>query len=159
MTAIESDIPAQEAVPFSVTMELEEDIEQEIETFVRFKRRGEYRQAEIAFQETLFGHLSLFPIIGEYADFLLVQEKYGILSEFLDIQLQYMESALEEEEMELLCIMKSLVNIHTKGSLRPALVQAKHSWDFLSCRGASTPPDTLPGDVEVFTIYSVNSRG
>lgn len=139
MTAIASEIPAQEAAPFSLTMEVEEDIEQEIETFVRFKRRGEYRQAEKVFQETLSRHLSLFPVIGEYADFLLVQENYRILSEFLDIQFQYMESVLEEEEMELLRIMKSLVNIHTQGSLRPALVQAKHSWDFLSRRGASMP--------------------
>lgn len=140
-------------------MEVEEDIEQEIESFVRFKRRGEYEQAEEVFQETLSRHLSLFPVIAEYADFLLVQDKYRILSEFLDIQMQYMESVFEEEEMELMRIMKSLVTIHTKGLLRSALVQAKRTWDFLARRSASMPPDTLPGDVEVCTVYSVNCRG
>lgn len=159
MTATASDIPAQEAAPFSLTMEVEEDIEQEIETFVRFKRRGEYKQAEEVFQETLSRHLSLFPVIAEYADFLLVQEQYRILSEFLDIQMQYMESELEEGEMELLRIMKSLVNIYTKGLLRPALVQAKRTWDLLARRSTSMPPDTLPGDVEVCAIYSVNCHG
>ncbi len=159
MTAIASDIPAQEAAPISLTMEVEEDIEQEIESFVRFKRRGEYEQAEEVFQETLSKHLSLFPVIAEYADFLLVQEKYRILSEFLDIQMQYMESVFKEEEMELLLIVKSFVNIYTKGLLRPALVQAKHTWGFLARRSMSMPPDTLPVDVEVCTIHSVNCRG
>ena len=82
-----------------------------------------------------------------------MQDKYRILSEFLDIQMQYVESVFEEEEMELLRIMKSLVNIHTKGSRRSALVQAKCTWGFLARRSASMPPGTLPGDIEVCTIY------
>lgn len=139
----------QDMAPFSVTMEVEEDIEQEIENFVRFKRRGEYSRAQEIFQQTLCRHLSLFPVIAEYADLLLEEGKYQILSEFLDIQIQYMESILEDEEVELLRIMRSLVRIHTQGSLRSALIQAKSTWDFL-CRGnTKIPSGTLPGDVEV----------
>lgn len=145
----------QDTAPFSVTMEVEEDIEQEIENFVRFKRRGEYSQAQEIFQQTLCRHLSLFPVIAEYADLLLEEGKFQILSEFLDIQIQYMESILEAEEVELLRIMRSLVAIHTQGSLRSALIQAKNTWDFL-CRGnTKLPPGTLPGDVEVGFGYPV----
>jgi hypothetical protein len=144
-----STFPGQEAALFSVTMEVEEDIEQEIESFVRFKRRREYEKAEEIFQETLSAHLSLFPVIAEYADLLLVQEKYRILSEFLDIQIQYMGPILEEEEVELLRIMKSLVHIHTCGSLRPALIQADRTWKFLYQRSIDLPFGVLPSDVKV----------
>lgn len=159
MTGDTSEIPSQEAAPFSFTMEVEEDIEQEIETFVRFKRRGEYEKAEEMFQQTLSEHLSLFPVIAEYADLLLVQGQYRILSEFLDIQIQYMEPVLEEEELELLRIMKSLVHIYTQGSLRPALIQASHTWNFLHRRSTNLPLGTLPGDVEVGVICPTGSRG
>lgn len=134
-------------------MEVEEDIEQEIENFVRFKRRGEYEKAEEVFQQTLAAHLSLFPVLAEYADLLLVQGKYRILSEFLEIQIQCMEPTLEEEELELLHIMKSLVQIHHHGFLRSALVQASRTWDFLHHRGKKLPIGTLPDDVEVGRIH------
>ncbi|CEJ61274.1 hypothetical protein PMG11_09811 [Penicillium brasilianum] len=155
MLGSSSRFPGQEAAPLSVTMEVEEDIEQEIESFVRFKRRREYEKAEEIFKEMLSAHLSLFPVIAEYADLLLVQEKYRILSEFLDIQIQYMEPVLEEEEVELLQIMRSLVHIHTCGSLRPALIQADRTWTFLYQRSVKLTVGALPSDVEihVFEIY------
>ncbi|KAJ5897090.1 uncharacterized protein N7473_006489 [Penicillium subrubescens] len=155
MTANASELPGQEAAPFSLTMEVEEDVELEIETFVRFKRRGEYERAEEIFQQTLSAHLSLFPVIAEYADLLLVQEKYRMLSEFLDIQIQYMEPVLEEEEVELLRIMRSLAHLYTEGSLRSALKQAKASWDYMYSRSTKIPFGTLPGDVEIhiFELY------
>ncbi|KAJ5973625.1 hypothetical protein N7481_010835 [Penicillium waksmanii] len=145
----------QETTPFSLAMEVEEDIEQEIESFVRFKRRGEYLQAQELFQQTLSSHLTLFPVIAEYADLLLEQGKFRTLSEFLDIQIQYMESMLEEEEVELLCIMRSLVGIYTMGALRPALEQAEITWSFLCRRRFEVSPGTLPGDVEIhiFEVY------
>lgn len=135
--------------PFTLSMEVEEDIEEEIETFVRFKRRGEYEQAHRVFQQCLSKHLSFFPVVAEYADLLWEQGKYQVLSGFLDIQLQYMETAFEEEEIELLRIMRCLVLIHTKGALRSALGQADRSWDFLYCRREMVPFGTLPSDVEV----------
>ncbi|KAJ5151211.1 uncharacterized protein N7482_010463 [Penicillium canariense] len=155
MTANASEIPGQEGALSSLTIEVEEDIEQEIESFVRFKRRGEYEKAEEIFKETLSGHLSLFPVIAEYADLLLVQEKYRILSEFLDIQIQYMEPVLGENEIELLRILRSLVHIHTRGSLRSALIQANRTWNFLHSRSTKLPLGALPGDVEIhiFAIY------
>ncbi|GLI79203.1 hypothetical protein PoHVEF18_007531 [Penicillium ochrochloron] len=136
-------------------MEVEEDIEQEIETFVRFKRRGQYERAEELFQQTLLAHLSFFPVIAEYADLLLLQEKYRILSQFLDIQIEYMEPVLEDDEVELLRIMRSLAQLYTKGSLRSALKQAGASWDFLYTRSTKIPFGTLPGDVEIhiFELY------
>lgn len=149
MTANTSGIPVQEAAPFSLTMEVEEDIELEIETFVRFKRWGDYERADEIFQQTLSAHLSLFPVIAEYADLLLVQEKYRMLSEFLDIQIRYMEPVLEEDEVELLRIMRSLAHLYTRGSLRSALNQAEESWNFLYGRSTEISPGTLPGDVEV----------
>lgn len=144
---------AQDTTPFSLTMEVEEDIEQEIENFVRFKRRGEYLQAQELFQQSLSSHLALFPVIAEYADLLLEQGKFRTLSEFLDIQLQYMESMLEEQEVELLRIMRSLVGIYTIGALRPALEQARDTWNFLRRQRSKVPPGTLPSDVEVGSSY------
>lgn len=151
-----SDSVVQETTPLSLAMEVEEDVEQEIENFVRFKRRGEYLQAQELFQQTLSSHLTLFPVIAEYADLLLEQGKFQTLSEFLDIQIQYMESMLEEAEMELLRIMRSFVEIHTMGALRPALEQARISWRFLCDRRSYLSPGALPSDVEVGFNYFPN---
>lgn len=136
---------------FSLSLEFEEDLEQEIEAFVRFKRLRRYDEAHEVFQKTLSAHVGFFPVAAEYADLLLEQGNYKMLSDFLDIQIEYMGTIFEEEEIELFRIMRSLVRIHTRGALRPALVQAAHTWNFLHNRRDKIPESQrgFPSDVQV----------
>lgn len=133
---------------FPLQVEVEEDIEQEIETFVRFKRLGQYAQAHELFQEVLIPNIAFFPVVAEYADLLLEEGRYGTLSKFLDIQIECMDTVFESDEVELLCIMRSLAQIHTKGALRAALDQASKTWVFLQ-RIPVKDGATLPSDVQV----------
>lgn len=136
---------------FSLSLDFEEDIEQEIEAFVRFKRLRDYDKAHEIFQRALSRHVGFFPVAAEYADLLLEEGRYKVLSEFLDIQIEYMETIFEDEELELFRVMRSLVRIHTRGALRPALVQARRTWNFLHNRrkSISNSQKHFPSDVQV----------
>jgi hypothetical protein len=63
--------------------EVEEDIEGELEDFVRLVRLGLVEQAREHFQQTLSPHAKLFPVLAEYAKLLVSenasQELFGIL--------------------------------------------------------------------------------
>lgn len=144
-----SALSEQGTTDFALEMEVEEDIEQEIETFVRLKRLGQYKKAHEMFQQVLIPHIAFFPVVAEYADLLLEEGKYGALGRFLDIPIECMETIFEEDELELLRIMRSLALIHTKGALRAALAQASKTWSFLRDLELSVRRVDLPSDVQV----------
>lgn len=150
-TAMEDNpaLPDQGPGEFPLQMEIEEDLEQEIENFVRLKRLGQYKKAHEMFEEVLTRHIAFFPVVAEYADLLLEQGRYGVLSKFLDIQIECMESVFEEDEVELLRIMRSLALIHTKGALRAALARASKTWMFLQRTGTKLTLANFPSDVQV----------
>ncbi|KAL8792004.1 MAG: hypothetical protein Q9195_005422 [Heterodermia aff. obscurata] len=60
----------------TIDFDIEEDIEAELSEFVRLSCTGEFEQAELAFKECLSSHQNLFPVVAEYGDFLLRQEKF-----------------------------------------------------------------------------------
>lgn len=140
---------------FALEMEVEEDLEQEIETFVRLKRLGHYNKAHEMFEQVLISHIAFFPVVAEYADLLLEEGKYGALLRFLDIQIECMETIFEEDELELLKIMRSLALIHTKGALRAALEQASKTWKFLHRMELSITRVNLPSDAQVLSSPSL----
>ena len=55
--------------------DIEEDIERELETFVRLARVGLATKAREYFEQTLRSHLSVFPVFAEYAEFLVAKRK------------------------------------------------------------------------------------
>ncbi|KAL3459048.1 hypothetical protein BJX64DRAFT_291591 [Aspergillus heterothallicus] len=111
--------------------ELEEDVEAELQHFVKLSRTGNYAAAHDFFNNTLRHHDHLFPVIVEYADMLLEQGCYGPAAEFLTGKIQSCHGLLDPEEIQLLKLMNCLSNIYSKGALRPALVEAKNAQDYL----------------------------
>lgn len=136
------------------SLECEGKIKQQIVDFVRFKRLRKYGQAHEIFQQTLSKHVSLYPVVVEYADLLLEQGKYRTLDDFLDTQIERAQGLLEDVEIELLQIMRSLVRIHTKGALRSALRRATKTWDFLRRQNINILPGKLPCEILVSKIQS-----
>ncbi|KAL5337633.1 hypothetical protein BJX70DRAFT_399450 [Aspergillus crustosus] len=109
-------------------LDLEEDLESELHEFVRLCRMGYYSDAETFFDNVLEKHLRLFPVIAEYADMLLEQGRYRQAVEFLSHHLSVSEDTLNPLETQLLILMRSFANIHLKGALRSALVEARCAW-------------------------------
>ena len=66
-----------------------------------------------------------------------------------------METIFEEDELELLKIMRSLALIHTKGALRAALEQASKTWKFLHRMELSITRVNLPSDAQVLSSPSL----
>jgi hypothetical protein len=65
-----------------IKLEFEEDIEAELVDFVRLARQGLVEEAREQFKETLLPHIKLFPILAEYAEFLISEDCF---TELLDI--------------------------------------------------------------------------
>jgi hypothetical protein len=112
-------------------LELEEDIEGEVHHFVKLSRFGDYAEAQRFFDQTLRKHDHLFPVRAEYADMLLEQGRYRQASEILDKYTMSMSELLDDDEMQLLNIMKSLADMHSKGALMSALAEAEEAWQLI----------------------------
>jgi thioredoxin-like negative regulator of GroEL len=125
----------QTGTTFPLELELEEDIEEEIHHFVKLSRLGEYAEAQRFFDQTLRKHDHLFPVVAEYADMLLEQGRWRHASEILEKYILSMGELLDGDEMQLLEIMKSLADIHSKGALGSALAEAKTAWLLIQWAG------------------------
>ncbi|KIW64992.1 hypothetical protein PV04_07285 [Phialophora macrospora] len=68
---------------FRLEFDVEEDIEGELEHFVQLARYGLTRTARGYFQQTLSTHLGLFPVLAEYAEFLVSEDAYDELLSIL----------------------------------------------------------------------------
>lgn len=125
----------QTGTTFPLELELEEDIEGEIHHFVKLSRLGDYAEAQRFFDQTLRKHDHLFPVLAEYADMLLEQGRCRQASEILEKYIKSMSGILDGDEMQLLKIMKSLADMHSKGALRSALVEAEEAWQLIQLAG------------------------
>ena len=131
-----------------ITMEfdIEEDIPAELEEFVLHSRLGLFQTGLQIFNQTLERHSNLFPIVAEFADFLLEQQHYQRLSDFLSPLLA--NGRFQEDEEQLLLLLKALSDLHISGSLSKALSDARH-WH--TNMQNTKPPDR-------FTEAEVRSR-
>ena len=79
-TANQSKISAD--IELTLEYKIEEDIEAELENFVRLNHTGQFEDAHELFDECLSSHDDWYPIAAEYADCLLRQGKFNQLSYF-----------------------------------------------------------------------------
>lgn len=103
------------------------DLQDELHAFVRYSRLGLFKEAEELYLEISEGNETCFAIIAERADSLLAQGRYRDLSSFLGDKIKQPEKyRFEEDQINTLCLLQCVANIHTEGKLREALDEA--SW-------------------------------
>ncbi|GFF56124.1 hypothetical protein CNMCM8927_001604 [Aspergillus lentulus] len=142
----------QTGTTFPLELELEEDIEEEIHHFVKLSRLGDYAEAQRFFDQTLRKHDHLFPVVAEYADMLLEQGRCRHASEVLEKYILSRSEILNGDEMQLLKIMKSLADMHSKGALRSALVEAEEAWQFIQLASRESSGKIL-NEVHILEMY------
>lgn len=112
----------------SIVEDIEEDIPEEIEEFVRLNRRGSFKEGHKVYKSVLQPHVKIFPAAAEYADFLLEQGSYGPLEDFLRSILDGVDNRnffFKENEIFLFRLLKALANMHTCGDLKNAVKEAR----------------------------------
>lgn len=107
-----------------------EDLSEEIEAFVRLNRFGLFNEGAEFFEATLKSHVDKFPVVAEYADFLLEQGQYGRLAHFLQRTSSdgFHIKSFAKDEVRLLELMKLFAELHIRGNLRKTLNKARHHW-------------------------------
>ena len=116
------DLPSDHVI--QLEFDIEEDIPGELEDFVLQSRLGAFRTAQELFEANLKPHLRFFPVVAEYADFLLEQQSFRQL---LDFVLRLPPDAdSSEDERGLLDLLFALSTLRTEGSLNKALSLARN---------------------------------
>lgn len=96
---------------FRLEFDIEEDIEGELDDFVRLARLGLVKQAREYFQGALSDHLKLFPVFAEYAEFLIEEGAYPELFDILQICRN--DYSFSDEEYSLVRLLEALVLTRT----------------------------------------------
>ena len=78
--------PAVENTHLKLNFDIEEDVEAELEEFVRLNRIGRFDEAHEVFDECLEPYQEWFPVAAEFADCLLHQCRYDALLRFTERQ-------------------------------------------------------------------------
>lgn len=110
---------------FQFQFEVEEDIEGELEDFVRLARLGLVEKAREHFQQTLSPHAKLFPVFAEYAELLVSENAYQELLGILPMSQD--ECRFSDGEWSLVTLLKALALAHTDRQLEEAL-QVARKW-------------------------------
>jgi hypothetical protein len=137
---------------------ISEDLSEEIEAFVRLNRFGWFKEGNELFEEALRNHLDVFPVVAEYADFLLEQGWYRRLAQFLQERLsnKLHIKGFAEDEIRLLELMKVFAELHTTGGLKKALNQARRYWS-MACRTITEEPSEVQVRVDVEVVVILGS--
>lgn len=135
----------------TVKGDIEEDVVEEIEDFVRLSRLGNFGKGKELYEAALSSHKAIFPVAAEYADFLFEQGSYGRLTEFIEQvmeDIKQKKSSFTEREAQLFKIMQAVSNSHRDRNIADALEQARAVLQELH-----TIDPNKPSDVEVrFTM-------
>ena len=87
--------------------EIEEDVEAELQEFVRLSHMGQFADAHELFDDCLSGHVDWFPVAAEYADCLLRQGKFEQLAAFSATVSMEFQDPSENALLELMLILGS----------------------------------------------------
>jgi hypothetical protein len=126
---------------FRLELGIEEDIEGELEHFVRLARLGLVEQARETFEHSLLHHLKLFPVLAEYSEFLLAEGRYEELIKVLptiDLRNDYSDG-----EWWLVELLHSLSGLHTARHVGDPSKAARDWYIQIKC-----PPEGLD-DIQV----------
>jgi hypothetical protein len=143
---------------FTIDEPISEDLSEEIEAFVRLNRFGQFKEGDEFFEGALKSHLDIFPVVAEYADFLLEQGRYGRLAQFLQERLEdgLHIKGFAKDEIRLLELMKVFAELRTTGGLKEALNQARHHWS-MACRTITENPSEAQVRVDVEIVVILGS--
>ena len=119
--------------------EIEEDVEAELQEFVRLSHIGQFADAHELFDDCLSGHVDWYPVTAEYADCLLRQGEFEKLAAFSTKALMSFPDPSENALLELMLILGSCLP-------RDFMVRRlQYVWDDLSLK----PPYTSLRDIDV----------
>ena len=87
--------------------EIEEDVEAELQEFVRLSHTGQFADAHELFDDCLSSHVNWFPVTAEYADCLLRQGEFEKLAAFSKKASMMFQDPSENALLELMLILGS----------------------------------------------------
>ncbi|KAJ5759708.1 hypothetical protein N7520_006864 [Penicillium odoratum] len=101
------------------------DISDDLAYLSRLNRLGHFKIGVAFFEDRLASHVDFFPVVAEYADFLLEQWAFEKAEEFVQGRLDDSSVTYSDEELTLLQLLKCFAMIYTKGALLAALEKVK----------------------------------
>ena len=124
-----------------IECEIEEDIEGELEDFVRLSHTYQFVKAQQVYDECLSSREAWFPVSAEYADFLCLQRQYDQLKSFsLAAQTRFSDV----QELAIFRLMELLANCYLQPSdIKNTLINALEAWK------VATVPFPVSSDIEV----------
>ena len=105
-------------VELELEYEIEEDIEAELDNFVRLNHTGQFEDAHELFDECLSSHNDWYPIAAEYADCLLREGKFKQLADF---SRKASMTFRDPSEKMLLLLMGVIANLAPRDVMRQQL--------------------------------------
>lgn len=138
-TGQSSQSKASEDVVLELEYEMEEDLEAELEDFVRLSHSGQFKDAHELYDECLSAHDSWYPIAAEYADCLL---REGDFQQLVTFSRKAAMRFQDPSERTLLHLMEVI------GSRAPNEImwqQLRNLWPV----GSMKPPYNLLSDTDV----------
>ena len=126
-------------VNLELEYEIEEDVEAELEEFVRLNHIGQFKEAHELFDECLRHHADWYPISAEYADLLL---REGKLEQLATFSLNAATMFQDPVERTLFKLMKVIGDLSSKDVMWQRL---QDIWPTLSIK----PPYTSLRDTDV----------
>ena len=118
-----------EDVNLELECDIEEDVEAELEEFVRLSHTGQFSDAHELFDECLSSHIDWYPVAAEYADCLLREGSFRQLQPFC---FKVASSFTDNSETRLLDMMQILGD---------RLLHIDIRWQFNSTRNGFLPRD------------------
>ncbi|KAJ5647179.1 hypothetical protein N7490_003551 [Penicillium lividum] len=101
------------------------DLSDDLAYLSRLNRLGHFKIGVAFFEDRLASHVDFFPVVADYADFLLEQWAFEKAEEFVQDRLDDLSVTYSDDEITLLRLLKCFAMIYTKGALLPALKKVK----------------------------------
>ena len=96
-----------EDVKLELEYEIEEDVEAELDDFVRLNRTGQFRDAHELYDDCLSNYVDWHPVAAEYADYLLRQGDFEQLEAFSQRAATRSQDLCERELFNLMNVIGS----------------------------------------------------
>ncbi|KAK5448135.1 hypothetical protein LTS15_009159 [Exophiala xenobiotica] len=126
-------------IQIPLEFEFEEDIEAELVDFVRLARQGLVEEARVQFNETLSPHINVFPVLAEYAEFLM---SVNCFTEILRI-LPRKSETYSPDEWWLIKLLGALAQSHAEHDTVEAAVAYARRWRIHVAQNWSEDPSEV----------------
>ena len=131
----------EEVERMSFDVEICEDVGAELEEFVRLNHSDNYQDAKLLYHECLEEHLSWFPVVAEYADFLLRQRDFIKLHVFCKNEITRFTDRGERDLLTLMRIAAEL-ELTPEESISTSSAEATGIWNSFHSKDGRDPDDT-----------------